>query len=193
MRRATGYTGRGKNKDRPSRMMPLGTDDRPTALRKGLPFRPSGSIDSTKVAEHASIFFECHECEETSDDHIVPRQSLTVQQHLKVFPQQIETEIRKARQLDHSVPCKVDLNIATVCQLGSVSCIAQHRMIPTSDQRRVWQSDRTLLRIGKPETWEERKNAPRFTRITSRSKIRKTEIEEPAAVTVPVIDDPYNP
>lgn len=106
-----------------------GHDDRPGAVRTSQPVKPStGNSSSTAAVHNAAIYIEGSFVGETAETHLVPRKSLTDQQMLRLLPQQAEYEDRVSRQLD-----KVTGKLVTV-----------------TDRRRVWQSDRTLLKRGNP-------------------------------------------
>lgn len=135
-------------------------------------FRPSRKTDhhrgstSSEQASNAGIYSECCEVQETKEDHIVPRDSYTRRHHLRLFPQSIELGDVKRVQIDK------------ITGLPTI----------TTDQVIVWRSDKTLLRQGKPEQLENLK----CTRITSHSKRRRYEPEEPAVIEVStdnVLDD----
>ena len=161
MRQATGYSTRGNNLARPSRKE---VDDRPSALRKGLPLRPSTDMGSqTGVAAHSAIYFQCADVAENEVDHLIPRRSYSHSHHLASFPQSIETEEMKGRQLDH---CKDSPTFG--------------QMVEVSYNRLVRKSDRTLLRTDKPEAHigENFGVGYGFKRQTSRSKRIIREIEQ---------------
>jgi hypothetical protein len=109
----------------------------------------------------AGTYYESYSEVENEQDHIVPRRSLTQQQQLALFQPQIETETRKARQLDKR----------------------SGKMVETTDQRLVWKSDTSLLRRGKPDAFGESKTGTRFVRITSRSK--RSEVENEVRIDLP--------
>lgn len=77
----------------------------------------------TAVIHDRAIYNEHTAIYETIEDHIVPRNSVTVKQLLRVKPPVLETETVHCRQLDHSTG----------------------KMVETTDQRLVYRSDRTLL------------------------------------------------
>lgn len=83
---------------------------------------------ATAVLQDAAKYYECSFVEENRADHIVPRQSITRQQLLGIFPQRVETEPAATRQLDK--------------QTGE--------LVETTDNRVRWKSDKTLLRRGNP-------------------------------------------
>lgn len=119
--------------------------------------RSKTDIGSTSrlVAEgsggYSPAMFECYGIVESTEDHIVPRKSLTIKQHLGLFSQKFETEAQRTAQMDRMTG----------------------RIVPTTDQRVVWKSDKTLLRKGKPL-----QHPAGFKRITSKSK-KPTFVEEP--------------
>lgn len=125
----------------------------PTALAKMMPVVPNqhGASDTARVAK-ASIYFPNGTGEETVKDYLIPRKSLTRQQHLNIFPVTMEVEARSTRQLD-----KLNGN-----------------MVGTTDNRVVWKSDRTLLRKGNPFSYP-----TDFKRETSRTKAIKHDPDTP--------------
>ena len=145
-------------------------DDRPSALRKGLPLRPTKPVDSIIVAESSAKHFEYTDIRETEETHVIPRKSLTEKQHLRLFPQQVELEriILKRRQL------------ATID--------GKQVMVKTTDTvyRTVWKSDKTLLRQNRPEQLDRIK----FKRQNHYDKRTETQVERPAIVEIQV--DPDN-
>ena len=77
--------------------------------------------------------------------------SLTRKLHLKLFPQTVETETRKTRQLDQK----------HYKETGEV------KLVETTDQRVVWMSDKTLLDRTKRGSFQDN-----FKRVTSHTKRR---------------------
>lgn len=146
-RRATGFDHRGSNDFRPSRLIPK---------------LESHKLSTSALVADAGKYFECAEIAETQEDHIIPRQSLTNQLHLRLFPITFETEQRNAKQRN-----KVD-----------------GKLVATTDNRVIWKSDRTLLRTNKPEA-----TIPVFVRETSYSKRKRLEKEIPACIEAPQIPD----
>src|SRR5689334_2109277 len=109
---------------------------------RGNPNRPSRKpftepkpkqSSAAKFAEQVSPYWACADVAETKQDHVIPRKSVTSKHHLGLFTPDIETETRKARQLDKRTG----------------------QMVETTDQRRVWKSDDSLLRLGKPDRFGE--------------------------------------
>lgn len=135
-------------------------DERPTALRRGLPITPSQGVDSTSIADSAAKYHECAEVEETEADYLIPRQSLTTKLHLRLFPQRREFESLRPT-VHHQADKKGKLVEVT-----------------NPKARLVWKSDRTLLNPRIPEKLEDVK----FSRITSHSKVRRSERELPATL-----------
>lgn len=74
---------------------------------------------------HTSVWSDI---EETVQDHIVPRKSLTKKQYLGLFPADVELEPIKGRQLDP----------------------ATGNMIDMPRNRVTWRQDKTLLNQAKP-------------------------------------------
>ena len=106
-----------------------GTDDRPTGLRTSHPVKPNqGGSSATKAVEERAKYNEHTFIEETRETHVVPRQSTTDKQFLRLFPRRVEVEPIVTRQLDK--------------QTG--------KMVETTENRVVWKSDRTLLDTAKP-------------------------------------------
>jgi len=88
-------------------------------------------LDSTRFADATSCKYNewAPNIEETIEDHIIPRHSLTTEQHLRLFPAIPTKTIRlKTRQLDK----------------------VSGKMIETSDIRVLKMSDKTLLNQSKP-------------------------------------------
>jgi hypothetical protein len=84
---------------------------------------------ATAVLQDAAKYYAGSFVEENRADHIIPRQSITRQQLLGIFPERVETELIPTRQLDK--------------QTGE--------LVETTDHSRVrWKSDKTLLRRGNP-------------------------------------------
>lgn len=84
--------------------------------------------------------------EETVDDYLKPRRSLTIKQGLEYKPLKMEFEDRSGRQLDK----------------------VSKRLVAVTDRRLVWKSDRTLLVGGKVD--DPYKTFTGIKRVTSRSK-----------------------
>jgi hypothetical protein len=114
-------------------------DGMPANTHRNHALAQGGSSQAQMIAERA-IYFECSEMEEKPEDYVIPRQSLTRQKLLGLFPQQIEVEPIKGRQLDHS---KIKTPILTVAD-------AERHMVSVEDNRLVWASDKTLLYRDKP-------------------------------------------
>lgn len=104
-------------------------------------------MDAAKYYDHTTI-------EETKQDHIIPRQSLTAKHFLALFPQSVEVEPVVSRQLDK----------------------LSGKMIETTDNRLVWKSDKTLLNRNKPGV--EIGTFKREGSITQGQNTRKTLITE---------------
>lgn len=102
-------------------------DGLPSGSHSGHSHNLKGS-SAAKLTIDAAKYFECAAVEETREDHIVPRQSITRQQYLGAFPVRVETETIPTRQLDK--------------QSGE--------LVETTDERITWRSDRSLLRRNKP-------------------------------------------
>lgn len=151
-------------------------DDRPTALRKGMPLQPETPRDSTTVLESTSRFMEYLGNEESTEDPVIPpetmrklvRRSVTQKQLLRVLPQTIEVESMQSRQLDRKGEGTVEVTVTE--RVGNTTIqrafTVPGRMIETTDNRLIWKSDRTLLRNDKPDLLEN----IQFNRETSRSK-----------------------
>lgn len=109
-------------------------------------------------AERVAPYWEPADIEETTETHVVPRQSLTRKEHLKHFPQTVEFESMKPTR--------------------RVQQDKNGNLVETTDPRaRVsWKSDHSLLRLGKPDNFGEDQGTT-FIRETSRSKQRRVETE----------------
>lgn len=94
----------------------------------------------TAIIASDAVFFSGSDVRETSEDYLIPRMSLSDRQMLAFGSQPIETETRKAKQLDLS---KYNGKATSVDQVKDL-------MLETSDQRLVWKGDRTLLRRNNP-------------------------------------------
>ncbi len=120
----------------------------------------------TALIAEAGIYSQYSDIAETATDHVVPRQSLTRQQLLEFFPQRVETEDVRSRQLDH----------------------ATGKMVEVTDKRVVWRSDRTLLNRTKP--FEQIGTFKREGSVSvglNTRKFRVTEPEVPTALDETVI------
>lgn len=149
------------------------------------------------VAAEAGIYRECAEVEETCPElkhataalnSAVPalRASITQQQHLGLFPVQVETEDRVVRQ---SYKQSGKIATATITKPGmygkpvevTVSAPRESQLVEVTNKVVVGRSDRTLLLRGKPDQLQDMK----LKRQTSRSKRILTERrEEPAVIEV---------
>lgn len=112
------------------------------------------------VGERAK-YFDCALVEETIETHLVPRESITVQQRLEAFPQRVELAEVPAKQLDRAneirqaawewfkrfkSPVRAK-TFDSICELLATLGVG---MIGTTDNRIVWKSDKSLLRKGQP-------------------------------------------
>jgi len=150
-----------------------GADDRPTGLKTSHPVKPNtGGVSPTGAAIERAKYNEHTFIGETVADHVVPRKSITDSQYLRLFPQTVEVEPIKTRQLDK----------------------ATGKMVETTDNRVVWRSDRTLLDTTRPDS----KLAGKFKRegeIRQGANVRKYRAtvpnEEPMVEIVlgPALDD----
>lgn len=142
MRPATGYTERG-GKHRPS------LTDRPSRRD----FEPTHKeTASSLIANECGPKWDIFNQVETVETHLIPRTSLTDQQHLRQFDQTLEFErLKDTRRLQRA---------------------KNGTLVETSDPRYrlTFKSDRTLLKQGKPDTFGEGKNGTYDKRQTSRSK-----------------------
>lgn len=84
--------------------------------------------------------------EETTEDFIVPRRSITVKQGLEYKPLQMEFEDRNGKQLDK----------------------VSKKLVAVNERRLVWKSDRTLLNRSKID--DPYKKFTEIKRLTSKSK-----------------------
>lgn len=97
--------------------------DRP---RGGIAVHHPGKSNFTATVTDNAIFYDGLPCSETVETHVVPRQSLSRKQLLRVFPQQVEFEEIPTKQLvldGKAVPNPLPFN--------------KHRV--------VWKSDKSLL------------------------------------------------
>ena len=120
------------------------------------------STDAARVV-NAAKFFECFDFNDTEVKAlgIVPRESLTSKQGLRMFPQTMETETIVTKQRD-----KVT---------GS--------MIEVTNQRQTWKSDKTLLRRNRPHS----NNGFYFKK--SKSEPARYQVEEPAIKETPIPEE----
>ena len=186
---------RGGRQDRPANrsIFLREKDDRPTALAKGLPNRPVNPADSTKVAEVASVYVDTPESMETIESHLVPRRALTLKQHLKLFPQDVEVEALSP--IKHVTPSDLGVQTTVTIQtvetnpdrvwgestLRPVTHTLTGKVVTVEDERVkvAWKSDKNLLRVPRSV------DGNFFKRVTSHTKRIKGEIEEPATIEVP--------
>jgi hypothetical protein len=170
---------RGSNHFRPSRKPDNSADTRYPSGHpaKATPYGPSASV--TASCAEAGIYNDNCECQETAEDYIIPRKSLTVKQHLALFPQEVEYESRTIRrwQLDkRSLPLP-----------GTIGPV---RMIETTDESRriAWKSDRSLLNHNNPFL-PPKPGRRGIKRLTSQSKrIVYDQPDGPAVVEIPTDD-----
>lgn len=128
-KRGSGHTARRSFKPNPNRILSSGRDNRPSALRSGMPIKPiASSRSTTALVADAAIYFDGALVGESPEAHIVARKSVTESQYLGAVPQRAEYETLAGTQTD----------LVT----GEVKDISR--------KRRVWQSDNTLLRRGNP-------------------------------------------
>lgn len=115
---------------------------------------------------YSPAMYDCFEGDETKEDHIIPRRSLTAKLHLRAFPQEIERE-----RLKDTVRYQPNKRSKT------------GKLMQTTDPRyrTTWKSDRSLLNQRKPEQLED----IRFTRETHYTKRRIAEREQPAVIEIP--------
>lgn len=100
---------------------------------------------TASLAMDAAQYFDCSTVDETREDHIVPRQSITRKQFLPFFPQRLETAAVPSKQLDKA-------GFDGKKYTDSNTAVADNRMIAVTDNRVTWKSDRTLLNRSKPVT-----------------------------------------
>lgn len=132
-----------------------GRKDRPSRKSSAEPAHLQSS--SARIAEQVAPFWDCAAIEETKEDHVVPRQSVTTREHLRQFPE-VEFE-----------PLKPTYRIQTDKN-------GNHVKTTDPRYRRTWQSDKSLLLQGKPDPFGE-DGGTTFIRETSHSKPRQPEIE----------------
>ena len=149
---------RGGNPERPANQSEI--DDRPTALRKGYPLRPSRPTDSMILAESVARSNDHSDIAETVEAHLLPRKSLSAKLHLRILPQDLEVEARTIKRTQTT---------------------KQGDLVETSDPsyRVTWKSDKTLLSTQKVEQMPKD-----FKRVTSKSKRKIWQPELPATVEV---------
>lgn len=152
-------------------------------------YAPKDKAPSTAAAVVSGAgFYQCYEGVETPEDHIIPRKSLSQQQHLGTFRTPMETTHMQGAQLlkplgdlAKTTPATTRVIIKTRewidptnHNLGSKVVegvyLTNGVMIPTTDERLVWKGDRTLLRRGIPDTYDPhqvRFQAPGSKRVIS--------------------------
>ena len=179
MRKASGYSHRGSNDFRPSRQQ---------TVKSIYPHGHIANLSDPNVAHHkkvsktgvllsrAAILRECSDIAELPETHVVSRKSLSVSQHLGLFPQSIEVEPLISWQLDKET--------TDLLKHDQAPFPAYYRrgMVAVTDNRQVWKSDKTLLTPGIS------KESTVFPRVTSRSKRRITDYDEfgPVCIEVPI-------
>lgn len=119
---------------------------------------PHRTTNTARLADEAGVYYECFQ-EETREGYLIPRKSLSEAQHLATSPKPAEF--------------KDDLIVRRL-QKDRVT----GKLVETSDpkSRMVWRPERTLLRRGLPDNFGEGRGSL-FTRVTSRTKTRRIEIE----------------
>lgn len=175
-------------------------DERPAGLKASIPTTPAvitRSHDSARIS--AAALYDYTDAEETTEDkHLshdvmvqLVRRSKTSKEHLRMFPQSVETEQINGRQLNKLGPksmITVAVPVKTSGEAGKHTTEYEIKTLPApgtlvevTTNRVVWKSDKTLLRRDRPDTLED----IRFKRVTSRTKVTKTEVERPATIEVP--------
>lgn len=186
-------------------------DERPERTRgsrggkRGSPNRDSRkdqrSIKSVTAAAlesaPASIYFEDVETVET---HLIPRRSLTHQQGLESKPVELETAPMPGLQLIwYQIGLERGRRWKKIAN-GRLTKVVQGRvyvtdgeLIAVTNNRLVWKSDKTLLNRSNPfpsiNPAPGKERRPQFKRITSRTKERLTENEQPEIVIPTTPDD----
>ena len=188
---------RGGSNFRPSRKPKQETPKPWSEYRLG----PSPESTSALVAD-AAKYYECAEAEETAIElknvkaalsPAVPalRESLTKQQHLALFPREVEREPRLVRQ---SYKQSGYIKTATVTKQGlygkpvevTVSAPRDSQLAEVTNEVIVRRPERTLLRRNIPDQLKDLK----LKRETARSKRIKSEPrEEPAVIEIPLDDE----
>jgi hypothetical protein len=116
---------------------------------------------------YSPAMFECSEHEETTETHIIPRQSVSAKNHLALI---LQMDLERLADTKHT-------------QLGKVRNKRGRKvaaLIETTDPGRnriVWKREKTLLRTNKPDAFGEGRGTA-FVRTTSNSKRRELQIEE---------------
>lgn len=113
----------------------------------------------SQVVADANKFNNNSEVIEDREGYLIPRKSLTHKYSLGNFPQDIEVEVMKGRQLDH---CKTSPTFG--------------QMVDFTYNRLVWKSDKTLLDPTKVDA--KIGGSKGFKRITSHTKRMITEPRE---------------
>lgn len=166
-----------------------GISDRDMHLLRMSDISKGSKSQLPKGALGASIFWMVADNEETTRDHVVPRTSVTVAQHLKIWPTEATYEDRTVRTYvrDLSIPSKVPAKVLIqVVNKGTsivngrlVTNIAYQTMIDSSsnhyvestDSKVVKKGEKSLLLGGKPFTDIATEiEHGEFKRLTSQSK-----------------------
>lgn len=142
-------------------------------------------------ASGASIFWMVAEVEETTRDHVVPRRSVTLAQHLKIWPTDPTMEDRLVRTFAtpaHPVVTKIPIDITKTKTISKGTKIVNGQAIDqlvvvtdletspdnyaiTTDSKLVKKGEKSLLLNGKPfPSIESEITKGQFKRLTSQSK-----------------------
>ena len=173
--------------------------------KRGNPNRDSrkeqrGTRTVTAAALESAPMSAYFENVETVENHLIPRRSLTHQQGLESKRVEIETEPRRGYQLIwHQIGLERGRRWKKIAG-GRLTKIVQGRvyvtdgeLVEVTDNRLVWKSDKTLLNRSNPfpsiNPTPGKERRPQFKRITSRSKERLTENEQPEIVIPATLDD----
>lgn len=137
---------------------------------------------------------------ETVETHLIPRRSLTHTQGLESAPVQMETAPMPGLQLIwYQIGLERGRRWKKIAD-GRLTKVVQGRvyvtdgeLIEVTNNRLVWKSDKTLLNRSNPfpsiNPAPGKERRPQFKRITSRTKERLTENEQPEIVIAVTPDD----
>ena len=186
-------------------------DERPERTRgtrggkRGNPNRDSrkeqrGTRTITAAALETAPAFQHFEGVETVETHLIPRRSLTHTQALEVRRIEMETEPMHGLQLIwYQIGLERGRQWKKIAN-GRLTKVVQGRvyvtdgeLIAVTNNRLVWKSDKTLLNRSNPfpsiNPAPGKERRPQFKRITSRTKERLTENEQPEIVIPTTPDD----
>lgn len=144
-----------------------------------------------KGAKGASIFWMVADVEETTRDHVIPRTSLTVAQHLKAYPTEptfedrlVRTFVKPTKPVMGKVPAKVRIKVVSkgtridkgieitdIRFITEIEDLSPANYVETTDSKVVKKGDKSLLLGGIPfKSIETEISQGDFKRLTSQSK-----------------------